>query len=233
MAHTRSIFAVLSPEDVWLIDRPPERVLADHVILWRSDPSDVEPLVLAVNESLDHLRPWMPWAQVPATTDTIAAFLGQASIDWMAGQEFQFLVRAAQSETVLGCCGLHARLGPGRLRDRLLDPREPRRTGNSYVGGPGAHENCAGLVRCRPSRDQVRSGERQKRGDPEEARLPAGSDRPSAADYVGRDGGSHDLGYRARAMRRWFVGYKNGCVNSSNSKMPPYLALAVIAGGAG
>jgi RimJ/RimL family protein N-acetyltransferase len=115
VADTRSIFAALSTEDAWLIDRPPERVLADHVILWRSDPSDVEPLVLAVNESLDHLRPWMPWAQDPATNDTIGAFLREASIDWIAGKNFQFLIREAPSEMVLGGCGLHARLGPGAL----------------------------------------------------------------------------------------------------------------------
>lgn len=102
-------------EGGWLAHRPAEEINADNLLLLRADPSDIELLVAAVNNSLEHLRPWMPWAQSPATTETIEAFLHQASLEWDSGHGFQYAMRRHGSAHILRYCGLHASLGPGAL----------------------------------------------------------------------------------------------------------------------
>jgi RimJ/RimL family protein N-acetyltransferase len=99
----------------WSVSQPPEIVIADDVVLRRVVDDDLEPLVAAVNVSLDHLRPWMPWAQRPATSDSIGEFLREAAGAWASGREFQYAIRVASSSAIVGCCGLHARCGPGAL----------------------------------------------------------------------------------------------------------------------
>lgn len=97
----------------WLADRPDETILADDLTLRRLVPADIEPLVAAINESLEHLRPWMAWAQTPASVESMADFVARADETWARGAEFQYLIRA--SGAVVGGCGLHARHGPGVL----------------------------------------------------------------------------------------------------------------------
>jgi RimJ/RimL family protein N-acetyltransferase len=102
----------------WLTDRPVERFDLDSVTLRRSSADDVDELVAAVNHSLDHLRPWMPWAQQPATPESIGAFLWQADVTWRDGREFQFAIRGqrgSRPDALLGFCGLHDRVGVGAL----------------------------------------------------------------------------------------------------------------------
>lgn len=75
--------------------------------------ADTEVLVASVNESLDHLRPWMPWAQEPATAASLGAFLRTSEERWEASLDFGYLLR--DGEKVVGACGLHCRLEPGAL----------------------------------------------------------------------------------------------------------------------
>jgi RimJ/RimL family protein N-acetyltransferase len=80
-------------------------------VLRRHEPSDVDALYLAVEESRDHLRPFMPWAD-EARAD-IAAFVADAIAQWDAGGDRNYLI--VDDEQVLGGCGLHWRLGPGAV----------------------------------------------------------------------------------------------------------------------
>jgi RimJ/RimL family protein N-acetyltransferase len=99
----------------WLSSRPPEHIQAKGLLLERALPSDNADLVEAVNDSLGHLSPWMPWAQERATQESIGTFLAQATSNWLAGTEFHYLLRRAASSPIIGCSGLHARIGAGAL----------------------------------------------------------------------------------------------------------------------
>jgi RimJ/RimL family protein N-acetyltransferase len=102
----------------WLHARPAERIEAGGIALQRAGAPDTDEVVEAVNESLEHLRPWMPWARQPATPQSIGDFLGKAGRDWDAGREFQFAVRGPRGDrahAVIGFIGLHDRVGPGGL----------------------------------------------------------------------------------------------------------------------
>jgi ribosomal-protein-serine acetyltransferase len=66
----------------WLVDRPAETITTDDLALTRTSSDDVTALVVAINESLDHLRPWMVWAETPATPSSMGAFADEASVAW-------------------------------------------------------------------------------------------------------------------------------------------------------
>jgi len=99
----------------WVMGRPPETMVAPDLALTRLAAGDVPALVVAVNESLAHLRPWMAWAADPATTETMVAFVGHADEGWALGTEFHYAVRRPPSADLVAGCGLHVRQGPGVL----------------------------------------------------------------------------------------------------------------------
>ena len=57
----------------------------------------------------------MPWAQTPATTASIRAFLSDAASKWRSREEFGYIMRHGTTNDVVGGCGLHPRQGPGVL----------------------------------------------------------------------------------------------------------------------
>ena len=76
---------------------------------WRIE--DVPGLHDAVTESVEHLRPWMPWiAHEPLSLDErIRLVEGWAPL-WDAGDR---MCGMFVGDTVVGGCGLHQRIGPG------------------------------------------------------------------------------------------------------------------------
>lgn len=102
----------------WLRDRPAELIRSGSVALLRATGGDRAELVEAVNASLHELRLWMPWAQEPATDDSIQEFLERSDRAWDACEEFQFVIRGRRgedAEALVGMCGLHDRVGVGGL----------------------------------------------------------------------------------------------------------------------
>ena len=47
---------------------PPREVVLDGFVLRRYQRHDAPALAVAVGESLEHLRPWMPWIALEPTT---------------------------------------------------------------------------------------------------------------------------------------------------------------------
>jgi RimJ/RimL family protein N-acetyltransferase len=93
------------------------------VVLRRNRPADAPALAAAVDASLDHLRPWMPWASTEAASvEAQAARLVALEAGWERGTDFVYLLVPGGSdgeidgrEVVLGVIGLHRRLGPGAI----------------------------------------------------------------------------------------------------------------------
>ena len=97
--------------------RPPEIVVDGPIELRRHTADDRTALVDAVNRSLDELRPWMPWAQTPATDESIGNFLERSRQAWDEGVEFGYTIgtgdESAGPGNAIGACGLHFRSDPG------------------------------------------------------------------------------------------------------------------------
>jgi RimJ/RimL family protein N-acetyltransferase len=92
---------------------PPERIELPAVAaaLQRHRPDDLDAIHEAIEESRDHLRPWMFWAD--QTRDDTAAFLRNAIEQWDTGQQYSYLI--VDHDRVLGGSGLHRRAGPDTL----------------------------------------------------------------------------------------------------------------------
>ena len=92
--------------------RPPEVIDAGPAILRRWLVADLEASCEAAFASLDHLRPWMPWA-VDFSRASQAEFLAGSERDWQSGAAFNYAVLV--DGAIAGSAGLMARIGPGGL----------------------------------------------------------------------------------------------------------------------
>lgn len=95
---------------------PAYRVETERLVLRCWDPKDAPLLKAAIDMSLDHLRPWMPWAahepeDVAAKVERLRGFRGNFDL----GVDFVYGIFNADESEVLGGTGLHTRLGPDAL----------------------------------------------------------------------------------------------------------------------
>jgi ribosomal-protein-serine acetyltransferase len=97
-----------------MTERPEPQAVIEHgpVTLRRLREADLEAVFQAVTESLDHLRPWMPWA-ANYTRQSAAEFLAQAARDWADGSEYNYAI--ITDGALAGGCSLMTRIGPGGL----------------------------------------------------------------------------------------------------------------------
>jgi ribosomal-protein-serine acetyltransferase len=107
---------------------PPATAGAGWLVCRRVRRSDTDDLCEAILASLDHLRPWMPWA---GEYDHDKAEEFTARHTRVAGgepvEDAPYVVRDLAGQ-LLGLCGLHARLGPGALEiGYWVDVRHTRR----------------------------------------------------------------------------------------------------------
>jgi RimJ/RimL family protein N-acetyltransferase len=95
--------------------KPPDTIATQRLTLRRLGSADVDALLAAINDSLDHLRPWMPWAQEPNTRERVATFVASAEEGWLEGAQFNYGIWSREPNELVGGCGLHSRIGVGAL----------------------------------------------------------------------------------------------------------------------
>jgi len=105
---------------------PDEVIEHDQVTLRRYREDDLDAVFQAVTESLDHLRPWMPWAAT-YTRQTAAEFLAKSGRDWADGNEYNYAILT--DGAMAGSCGLMARIGAGGLEIGYWEHRAYTRRG--------------------------------------------------------------------------------------------------------
>ncbi len=91
---------------------PPYRIASERLILRCWQPADAPLLKAAVDESLDELLPWMPWAAeepqpLSAKVGLLRGFRGRFDL----GQEFVYGIFTPDESAVVGGTGLHTRRG--------------------------------------------------------------------------------------------------------------------------
>lgn len=93
----------------------PERLMLDdgHVVR-RYVEDDMPAVVDVVNDNLDHLAPWMPWAQEPMTLEAQLTFFHDTDKQWGEGTNFVYGI-FDRSGRLVGGTGYHVRNGPGVL----------------------------------------------------------------------------------------------------------------------
>jgi RimJ/RimL family protein N-acetyltransferase len=95
---------------------PPYRVTTERLVLRCWEPRDAPLLKEAVDASIDHLRPWMPWAadepqSLAEKVELLRRFRGQFDL----GQDFVYGIFSSNESDVVGGSGLHTRAGEGAL----------------------------------------------------------------------------------------------------------------------
>ena len=107
---------------------PPERLAAGPLVLRRVEAGDAAVIAAAVGASLEHLRPWMPWA-TPEAADlrTQLARVTEADELWETGAGFIYVMIARDG-------------GPGGAPGPAGDRGDPD---GEFVGTIGMHRRAA------------------------------------------------------------------------------------------
>ena len=104
----------MGEDDVRFFGVPQRLTLDDGIVIRRYVEDDMPPLVDVVNANLEHLAPWMPWAQEPMTLDAQMTFFTDSDKQWDEGTNFVYGVFDPNGQ-IVGGTGFHVRNGPGVL----------------------------------------------------------------------------------------------------------------------
>lgn len=104
----------MSDDTVRFFGVPERLTLDDGVVIRRYVEDDIAEQVAVINANLDHLAPWMPWAQEPVTEETQLTWFRESDKQWDEGTNFVYGVYDSSGRLV-GGTGYHVRNGPGAL----------------------------------------------------------------------------------------------------------------------
>jgi len=85
----------------------PDRFESERLLIRGPLPGDGADVHAAITESLDELRPWMPWAHVEQTVDEVEANVRQAHADFLARRDLRLHLYQLGGGTFVGSSGLH------------------------------------------------------------------------------------------------------------------------------
>ncbi len=92
---------------------PAYRIITPRLVIRCWQAVDAPLLKAAIDSSLEHLRPWMPWAEnEPTDLDAKIALLRRWRGQFDLGQDFVYGIFDRDETELLGSTGLHTRLGP-------------------------------------------------------------------------------------------------------------------------
>lgn len=95
---------------------PPERIDLGDIVLRAFRVDDADAIARSVGESLEHLRPWMPWADNGSADAAFQRDRLKGVVDqWARGEEYQYGLFDRDEQLVLGSFGLMTRRGRGSL----------------------------------------------------------------------------------------------------------------------
>jgi RimJ/RimL family protein N-acetyltransferase len=99
-----------------VFSNPAYRIETKRLVVRCYNPSDASMLAESVSESLEHLRPWMPWVHsepepFEEKVQRLKRFRGQFDL----GQDFVYGIFNPENTKLLGGTGLHTRLSDSEL----------------------------------------------------------------------------------------------------------------------
>ncbi|XUX00405.1 MAG: GNAT family protein [Dehalogenimonas sp.] len=85
-----------------------QKELTDGIITLRPlRMSDALEVMLAVQETMDSLRLWMPWAHPDYSIAESEGWIKNATKSWSEGSAYEFAITDAQDGSFIGGCGLN------------------------------------------------------------------------------------------------------------------------------
>jgi RimJ/RimL family protein N-acetyltransferase len=123
-----------------MLNAPPDRFRTERLLLRRWRLADAPALKAALDRSVDHLQPWIPWTVAePAPLPGIEARLERFAADFEAAREWLYGIFPPEEGELLGGIGLYPRAASGRVPYELADRVEigywlrPDVTGRGYA----------------------------------------------------------------------------------------------------
>jgi RimJ/RimL family protein N-acetyltransferase len=133
----------------------PYRIETERLVIRCYEHGDAPLLKAAIDSSLEHLQPWMPWAlDEPQTLEQKAELVGFFRSSFAAGENFTYGIFAADEAELLGGTGLHPRVGPGGLEIGYWVRASATRRG--IVTESAAALTRVGLEICEADRIEIR-----------------------------------------------------------------------------
>ena len=134
---------------------PPYRIETERLVIRCYEPRDAPLLKDAIDSSLEHLRPWMPWVEnEPQTLEEKTALLKTFRSQFDLGDNFVMGIFSADESQLLGGTGLHPRQGPGGLEIGYFIRASATRQG--YVTESTAALTRVGFEICEADRIEIR-----------------------------------------------------------------------------
>jgi RimJ/RimL family protein N-acetyltransferase len=98
------------------VSNPAYRIKTQRLVVRCYNPSDAQMLADSVTESVEHLKPWMPWAHSEPTpieekVKGLKRFRGRFDLE----QDYIYGIFNREETRLLGGTGLHTRLGENEL----------------------------------------------------------------------------------------------------------------------
>ena len=92
---------------------PAYRIVTPRLVIRCWEPADAPLLKAAIDASIEHLIPWMPWAaNEPTDIETKIALIRRFRGQFDLCQDFTYGIFDQEETQVFGGTGLHTRLGP-------------------------------------------------------------------------------------------------------------------------
>jgi RimJ/RimL family protein N-acetyltransferase len=133
----------------------PYRIETERLVIRCYEPQDAPLLKDAIDSSLEHLRPWMPWAESePQTLEEKTDLLRSFRAQFDSGDNFVLGVFSADESRVIGGSGLHPRLEPGGLEIGYFVRADATRQG--YITESTAALTRVGFEICQADRIEIR-----------------------------------------------------------------------------
>jgi len=133
----------------------PYRIETERLVIRCYEPRDAELAKDAIDSSLDHLRPWMPWTESePQPLEEKRQLLKTFRAAFDMGDNFVMGIFSADESEILGGTGLHPRQGPGGLEIGYFIRASATRQG--YVTESTAALTRVGFEICEADRIEIR-----------------------------------------------------------------------------
>lgn len=97
---------------------PPENYKTERVWIRTYYPDDGPTQHEAIMSSIEHLRPWFPWATPERTLEDSVRYVRQSRGRWLLGQDFSLGIFTPDGSRQLGGTGFHVR---GTLEDTTAE----------------------------------------------------------------------------------------------------------------
>lgn len=85
----------------------PESFESERLLIRTPLPGDGKPAHEAIQESIEELRPWMPWAQPDQSVEDIEAYAREARASFLARRDLPLFLFRREDGTFVGGSGLH------------------------------------------------------------------------------------------------------------------------------